>query len=662
MNLTGARYPSRCRRAFADCFGAACGGTRTHGCSISATRIELMDAEGEPMPGAAPSGPARVRRALPGVLAGASIAAAGWVFFSQEPARFRGQHPARLSVELPSSLVLVNEYASPFAIDPSGSNLVLQAREGEVERLFVRALNDTRLLALAGTEDATQPFFSPDGRSVAFFANRKLSRIPLDGGAVLPLAEIGGNPRGGTWTSEGTIVVAPSQTSGLVRFSEQGGRPTPLTTLDPARGEYSHRWPEGLPGGEWVLFTVGLEDAIFDEGRIEAVSLRTGQRREVLAGAAFAKYLPPGRLLFVREGRLNSVAFDPRSLEVHGEPEVVLDAVRYDARNGGCHLAVSATGVVVYGPGVATSGESYIAWVDREGRLTRAVDTPRPFRDPRLSPDGRRIAVGVGTSTESDLWLVDGNVTFSRLSFGLTPHRPTWTPDGNRIIVGAEKDGRWRLLSIAADGRGEPVTLFESANRLYPNVWSPDRRQLVFQEKRPDTGWDLRILNVDPAGGPVGTPSDLVATLFQESNASISPNGRWVAYESDELDAVVQVYVRSLKGDVAKVRGSSGGGRWPMWGAGGLLFYWHTGPSRLRVATVREERGALVVGTSVPVWGTESQEPPAMARLVATAAGARYDLDTAAARFLVLETSAPLVDPLLSRPVVALDFADPGPL
>ena len=275
---------------------------------------------------------------------------------------------------------------------------------------------------------------------------------------------------------------------------------------------------------------------------------------------------------------------------MRGTPEVLLDAIRYDWRNGGSHLAVSASGVLVYGPGQPTSHEYYLSWVGRDGRLQRAVDTPRRFRDLERSPDGRRIAVVVGIATESDLWSVDANGTLSRLSFGLSPYRPTWTADGRGITVGAQKDGKWRLLTIPADGSGEPIVLLESQNRLYPSAWSPDGRHLLFQEIGAKTGWDLHSLEVDAAGRPVGTRKPFAASPFHESTAAISHDGRWVAYESDELDGVVQVYVRSWPDGAHKVRASSGGGRLPAWGPGGELYYWQTGEDMLRVIHTQGER------------------------------------------------------------------------
>jgi hypothetical protein len=623
---------------------------------IGDARLELMESEETPAPDAS-----RARRSVTrwrtGALAAvaAIIGLAGALFWRSPPS---GPRPpaARLSLELPAGLRLASGFSAPFAIAPAGSPVVIEAVEGAVRRLYVRDLADPSLRAMAGTEGASQPFFSADGVWVGFFANRKLSKVPVAGGPVLTVADIGSNPRGATWAPDGTIVVAPTQTAGLVRISERGGRPAALTTLDRARGEFSHRWPDMLPGGKWVLFSVGMEDAPFDEARIEAVSLETGERRPVVSGAGFARYLPPGRLLFVRGGLLHAVGFDPERVVVQGTPDVVLDAVRYDWRNGGGHLAVSQSGVLVYATDEPTSSEYYLAWVDREGRFTRASDTPRSFRDIKASPDGRRLAAVVGTSTESDLWLVDANGTLSRLSSELSPHRPTWTAGGTGITVGARRGGRWRLLTVPADGKGDPIVLFEGSNRLYPNAWSPDGRYLVFQESRSETGWDLWVLEVDGTGHPIGNPRNFADTPFHESSAAISPDGRWVSYESDELDGVVQVYVRSFPHGTHKVRAAPAGGRWPAWDILGNLYYLRTTDRTVQMIPTKEDLGQLSVGTSQPVWGDPTADA-VLKRVVITVAGARFDVESSGTRLLALESAAGDPRAELSHPIVVFGWA-----
>jgi serine/threonine-protein kinase len=619
---------------------------------VGDARLEL--AEADEVAAAAPAFEASRRRArwiLPAaIVAAASLGAAVALWWPRTPSE---RTAVQLSVELPAGVTLANDLSAPYAVAPAGSRLVFEAVEGGTRRLYVRDLSDPRLRPLAGTEDARQPFFSPDGRWVGFFAHRKLAKVPVGGGPVLQLADIGGNPRGAAWAPGGTIVVAPTQTSGLARVPDVGGRPVAVTSPDKRQGEYSHRWPSVLPGGEWILYTVGREDAPYDEGRIEAVSLATGERRPVVSGAGFARYVPDGRLLFIRGGRAHAVRFDTDRVAVHGTPEVVLDAVRYNPQNGGSHLAVGASGTLLYTPGEPISSEYYVSWTDREGRLVRVTDTPRAFRDVKVSPDGRRLAAVIGTSTEGDLWIIDATGTLSRLSTGVSAHRPAWTARGDAVTVGAHSNGRWQLMTIATEGRQDPVVLFESANRLYPNGWSADGGSLLFQELDPETGWNLRVLRLDGSGRAAGAPMAFADTPVHEANASLSPDGRWVAYESDEIDDVVQIYARSFPSGEHKVRVSPAGARWPAWDARGNLHYWQTEDDTLQVVTTKEQDGRLSIGAAQPVW--PSQAESAVSRhIVITVGGARYDVDSSGFRFAVLERSRSGSKPPLSAPTIVL--------
>ena len=620
---------------------------------IGDARLEIAEAESEPALAGASGTRSTARRARL-LVAAALIAALGvFVVWRSLPAT-SPVRPTRLSVELPTHVRLADEFSAPYAIAPAGSPVVIEAIEGATQQLYLRELTDPTLRTLAGTDGARQPFFSADGQWIGFFASRKLSKIPVGGGPVLQVADTGGNPRGATWAPDGTIVFAAPQTAGLSRVADSGGKPTPLTTLDKSRGESSHRWPAMLPGGRWVLFTVGFEDAGYDEARIEAVSLETGERRVIVSGAGYARYVPRDRLLFVRGGRLHAVAFDPERLAIHGTPEVVLDPVRYDPRNGGGHLAVSASGALLYGVGQPIGSDFYLTWVDRDARLTRVTDTPRPFRHLRASPDGRRIAAVIGTATESDLWLVDANGTLSRLSFALSPHRPTWMPRGDAITVGAEKDGKWRLLTIAADGKSDPTVVFESPQRMYPSAWSPDGRRLLFQESRPDTGWDLHFLEIDATGRAVGAPHAFANSRFNEISGAISRDGRWLAYESDELDGVFQIYVRSFPDGAHKIRTSTSGARWPIWDAHGTVHYWQTQDDTLQSVHMTEKGGQPFAGPPRPVW--PGSIDLVLRRIVNPVPSARYDLEPDGNRFLVLESAGESAPPPLVHPIIVLGW------
>ena len=438
---------------------------------IGDARIELSDLEQDTeRSGAvvARRGPSRTAVwAIAGGALAAAVAAGLLLLRPREPA---AAPAVRLSLELPSPVTLATEFSAPFALSPSGSLLAIEASEGGLRRLYVRELRDPGLRRLAGTEGARQPFFSADGRWIGFFTERKISKIPVDGGPVLEVADVGGNHRGATWAADGSMVIAASQTSGLLRIRERGGPPEPLTTLDRARGEYSHRWPEALPGSAWVIFTVGLEDATFDEGRIDAVSLESGERRTLVTGAGFARYVPGRGLLFVRGGRVYAVGFDPERLTVTGTPDVLLDAVRYDWRNGGSHLAASASGVLVYTPGEPVSHEYYLSWVGQDGRIERVVDTPRRFRDLR-----RRRPLVDRSERDAVAALVRALAVPADVASGRPRHHGR-RPEG-RQVAARHRAGRWhRPVGGAARGRQPDVSGRLGAGRPASDLSGEHRR------------------------------------------------------------------------------------------------------------------------------------------------------------------------------------------
>jgi hypothetical protein len=401
-----------------------------------------------------------------------------------------------------------------------------------------------------------------------------------------------------------------------------------------------------------------VEDGTYDEARIEVASIATGERKRVLERGAHARYVPSGHLVFVRGGRLLAVPFDLQRLVTTGTPKVVVEGVRYDPQNGGSHVAVSATGVLAYAPARPTLAEHPLSFVDPAFQITRVGDPPRAYREQSLSPDGRRVAVVIGTAAESDLWLIDvASGTHSRLTIGQRPRRPTWTADGRGITVGVRKGDGWALVTVPRDGNGAPAVLLETDHRAYPNAWSPDGRTLVYQQRRPETGWDLMALDATAAGTFV--PRALLATPFQEMKASFSRDGRFLAYESDQLDSVFEIYVRRADGQGPAVRASSQGGRWPRFGPPGRLYYWSSSRGGLRRVDYRTAGDRFVAEAARSVWpGTEDQVADFARRVLVTATYAGYDVDPTTGRFLLLERIAAAEEAPPARPVLVLDWWD----
>ncbi len=446
---------------------------------IGDARVELADLEQDTeRSGVVVARPGPSRAIVWAIAAGALVAAVASGLLLLRPREQAAATAVRLSLELPAPITLAAEFSAPFALSPSGSLLALEASEGGLRRLYVRELRDPGLRRLAGTEGARQPFFSADGRWIGFFTERKVAKVPVEGGPVLEVADVGGNHRGATWAADGSMVIAASQTSGLLRIRERGGPPEVLTTLDRARAEYSHRWPDALPGSPWVIFTVGLEDATFDEGRIDAVSLETRERRTLVTGAGFARYLPGRGLLFVRGGRVYAVGFDPERLTVIGTPDVILDAVRYDWRNGGSHLAASAAGTLVYTPGEPVSHE-YLPVVGRPGRPHRARrghaapvprSAPASRRWPRRRGAGEleRIRPLVDRSQRDAVAALVRAVAVPADVAAGRPRHHGRRPEGRPVAAAHRPRGRHRRVGRAARGRQPDVSRFVGAGRPAP--------------------------------------------------------------------------------------------------------------------------------------------------------------------------------------------------
>ncbi len=613
---------------------------------VGDVRLELeeLEAGGETASHEALAGHRRARlwAALPWALAGLAILVALAAFMGRRPVEERppaGSVVRRYVLDLPPGTSMPRQdYASPITLSPDGSTVVLLGEDGDTNRLYHRSPERLGWSALPETEGAWQPFFSADGREVGFFLDSRLKRVALDGATPRTVAEVGRNPRGATWTPDGTIVFGASQTSGLVQVDARGGTPQPLTQLDRSTDERSHRWPQVLPDGRTVLFTVDFMDSTFDDAALEVVSLDTGERHTLFQGGAHGRYVPGGHIIYGRGGQLFAVPFDATRLKITGTPVPVLEGVAYDRRNGGTKVAVADDGTLAYVPGLSGSLDRRLIWVDANGQRERVTEDSRRFLDPQLSPDGRRVAVRIGDPAVSDVWIVDLETgTLAQVTFGLRAFRPTWTRDSRSVTVGVSEAGGWRLVTIDADGQGTAATHLESPNRLYPGKWSPDGRMLVYEEQRPDTGWDIYALEIAASGPRGGEPRPLVATPANETSADLSSDGTFLAYESDEQEGLVEIYVRPFGRAGAKVKVSTGGGRWPNWHEGGELFYWSSFAQQMFRVPYRVEGGSFVVAAQELVWSAadDSGEVPLSEFL-----GRGFDLDQKGLRFLTLESAA----------------------
>src|SRR6266581_8053661 len=432
---------------------------------IGDARIEIEEAldpsRAIPVIGAVLAEPraARRRRAITWsltVLAAASIGVALWSLL-RAPA-LPTRPIVRLSVALPPSDRLALGLTPVVALSPDGSRLAYVANHSGAQQLYVRPIDHLEATAIPGTESAESPFFSPDGQWLGFFAEGKLKKVSLSGGAALDLCSAAAN-RGASWGPDDNIILTPSfGVSGLFRVSAAGGTPKPLTILDHKKGEFSHRWPEILPGAKAVLFTNG-GGASFDDARIAVQSLETGERRTLLEGGTYARYVPSGHLVYAHAGGLLAVPFDLKRLEVTGTPVSILEGVSMSSLNGVAQFSFSGDGSLAYVSGGLSVGERTLLWVDRKGAAQPIPAPPRGYISPRLSPDGQRLAVGISGSSWG-VWLYDlARGTLTRLAETLLIPFPTWTPDGKRLTANLVRQAPLNFSWMPADGGGSAERL-----------------------------------------------------------------------------------------------------------------------------------------------------------------------------------------------------------
>jgi serine/threonine-protein kinase len=489
---------------------------------------------------------------------------------------------------------LQNNFRNELAISPEGRHIVYTAVSQNQSQLYLRLLDDVVVTPISGTEEAQHPFFSPDGQSLAFFAAGELKKVPLTGGSAITLCDASGGGTAGSWGSGDTIVFSADSetaTNDLYQVSAAGGERKSLTTPNPDKDENGYFSPQILPGGKAILFWIGrgpnnpLQTAV--------LSLETGEQKILLEGGRQARYLPTGHLIYEQAatGNLMAVAFDLATLKITGDSVPVLQEVRQDLP-GYVDYALSDEGTLVYVPGLGASQYSYnLAWVDREGRETLVTQEKREYASPRISPDGKRVLFSMrqtGGSNSVTIYDLERD-SFSRLTVdGTRVGSAIWTPDGKWITFQAVINGPRNIYRQLADRSALPEQLTTLADELskQPTSWSPDGRVLTFNlADQNSNAWDIVILNKEENE----EPQPFIASPNHECCARFSPDGKWLAYVSDELGRN-QVYVRPYPGPDIKflVSEEREGGGEPVWSPDGRELFYRSG-DRMMVVSVQTE-------------------------------------------------------------------------
>ena len=496
----------------------------------------------------------------------------------------------RFSVDLGPDAMVGSR--TTVALSPDGTRVVFPARSPQgALYLATRTLDQPAVTMLPGTEEGADPFFSPDGQWIGFFAAGKLKKISVQGGAAVNLCAAP-SARGAAWTEDGFIVFAPNLNSGLQRVPDSGGPPQPLT--DPrATHEVTHRWPQVLPGGETILFTGSVSAGDYDAAAIHALSLKTGRITTVQSGGFFGRYLPSGHLIYVHQGTLFAARFDLARLQIRGAALPVQDEIGANSLSGSGQFNFSRTGIFAYLAGKGPSQAS-ILMVDAAGNASPLQNSARIYLTPRFSPDGKRLAFGLNNSGLGELWVYDfDRQTTTQLTFGARLARsPAWTPDGKHIVLAAGgKQGGYDLWWVRSDGVGDPQLILNSEGSLdYPSSFTPDGKRLAYFV---DGGqgsfdiWTLPLDTADPDHPKAGRPEPFLHTPASEIQPEFSPDGKWIAYASDE-NGMNEVYVRPFRPGAAPPGGqwrvSTTGGKAPVWSRDGRRIFYLAGDNRIMVA------------------------------------------------------------------------------
>ncbi len=495
---------------------------------------------------------------LAGALGGWAIA-----YFGRRAAE---EHALRFDIAPPGNgRFTIGAGSGGIALSPDGQTAAYVATLGGRTGLWVRTLDGTVVRPLFGTEGAYSPFWSPDSKSIAFFAEGKLRRIDLSATTATTICDTRGPGRGGAWTNDGHILFA-ALASPILEVPASGGTPVPQTKFDTANGDAAHYWPQALPGGNFLYLA---QSAKPDGSGVYAASLADPNRRVRLLMTDTNAIYASGFLLWMRGSTLMAQQFDAKTLKLTGEAAPVADPVGKSAITGRMNVSASSNGLLLY----STSGSNQLTWLDAAGKPLGTLGDANDYVIFRISADGRRVAAAIGNPARADLWLLDveRNVS-SRFTFTGTGHSdPVWSPDGRTIVY------RWRngIFRKDASGAGEEQRVSGSASFQSPTDWSRDGRLILFSQFSPRATSDLLVLPVNSEGQPTGQPQAYLKTQFNEQDGQFSTatNPRWVAYSSNE-SGQYEVYVQAFPQARGKFQVSAGGGRFPKWGPGGReLFY-----------------------------------------------------------------------------------------
>jgi serine/threonine-protein kinase len=586
-----------------------------------------------------PSPPATMasKRAWPAAAAAAAllaVAALGGLAWTARRTPGGDSRVSRFIVNLPPNQYMVPSFNSDVALSPDGSHLVFTTLPGPV---FVRRLDSLDSHPLESTEGyySAGAMFSPDGKSISFIqgnaiasAKRPFQRAALSGGAPVTLAQYDMFHRG-DWGADGWIYWTAHYPGGIVRIRDSGGEPEAVTELDAGGGDRSHRFATLLPDGQALIYTVGFDGiTTYDDARIDLWDLRTRRHKTLITGGTSPVYSPSGHIVYARGAKLFAVPFDIKTRQVTGAAAEVLNGVLVSGNTGAAYYALSRRGDLAYVPGPATDGHRTLLWVDRSGKTEALPLPPASYLYPRISPDGRFLAVEI-EGPNHDVYLYDfSRGVLTKITTDGLSHDPVWSPDGKRIAFRSWQAGGMTMWSMPADRSAGAVRLEPRGTRQSPSSFSPDGKFLTFDQQDAETGSDAWVL---PLGGGAAQP--VAQSRFQEGSAKFSPDGRWVAYASNESGRS-QIYVQPFPGPGPKVQISTEGGFDPVWRRSGGEIYYRRGNTLMAATAITSPD--LRVSAPKLLWEGNYSEGSGSSCGMPGVTSSNYDVSQDGQRFLVI--------------------------
>ncbi len=500
------------------------------------------------------------------VLMIAAAVAGGYAvkLFVQAPASQK-RFPARFVMVFPETAPL---HPEPMAsLSPDGRRLVYLANVGGVRQLGLRELDRLESRVLPGTDDAYSPFFSPDGQWVGFFAGGELKKLYLGGGKPITLCSAL-DGMGGSWGADDTIYFCPTASEGLWRIPAGGGDPIRLTTPDQKEGELGHWWPQVLPGGEAVLFTVW--STTINDSQVALLLRKTGERRALITGASFARYSSTGHLLYAQSGALVAAPFDLKRLEIRDPRILVLEDLRHRTGNGYAFYSFSHNGLLCYSAGSEWSAKRRLVWTDRQGKVFPLPLPPGAYWEASLSPDGRRLAFTKFEGGFQNIWVHEfASGTTRQYTFDRDNFSPVWTPDGAWLTFTSGRLGPYSVFQMPVDRSARERPFLTGPADQFAGSWSPDGKWFLYSVNDQNTGRDIWYVSDEDRDNRHA----LLKETFYETQPVFHPTGKWFAYASNESGRY-EVSVRPFPGPGAVTPISTNGGSYPLWSRDGReLFY-----------------------------------------------------------------------------------------